>query len=112
MVAEGEILPDNFTVGSGCYQCSDTGYKGRVGIYEWLEMDDRTLGALRRADPDAFAEAAKMNAYYEPLDRCALEYARQGITTIDEVFRISATLDELGASLDDELEIDLDELDE
>jgi MSHA biogenesis protein MshE len=112
MVAEGETLPDSFSVGSGCYQCSNTGYKGRVGIYEWLEMDDRTLSALRRADPDAFAEAAKQNAYYEPLDRCALDYARKGITSIDEVFRISATLDEVGASLDDELDLDLDELGE
>lgn len=110
MVKEGEVLPDSFTVGDGCYQCSNTGYKGRVGVYEWLEMDERTLGALRRADADGFADAAKLNKYYEPLDRCALEYARQGITTIDEVFRISATLDELGASLDEEITLDLDDL--
>jgi MSHA biogenesis protein MshE len=100
-----KTLPDAFKQGSGCYQCSNTGYKGRIGIYEWLEMDDRTLSALRRGDSDAFAAAAKLNPYYEPLEMCALDYAKKGITTLDEVFRISATLGEMSDGLE---EIDLD----
>lgn len=97
-----------FSVGTGCYQCSNTGYKGRVGIYEWLEMDERCLSALRRADSDAFAEAAHQNAYYEPLEVCALNFAEQGITSLDEVFRVSATLGEAGDGFEDDLDLDLD----
>jgi MSHA biogenesis protein MshE len=108
MVDDNTEIPETFTTGSGCYQCSNTGYKGRIGIYEWLEMDQGTLSSLRRADADGFAAAAKLNPYYEPLERCALDFAKQGTTTIDEVFRISATLDDLGTSLDEEVELDLE----
>lgn len=99
-------IPDTFTYGAGCYQCSNTGYKGRIGIYEWLEMDDKSLSALRRADPDAFEKAAKANPFYRPLELCALDYAKQGITSLDEVFRVSATLEDAEPDLGDPLDLD------
>jgi len=112
MVDNESELPDHFTYGAGCYQCSNTGYKGRIGIYEWLEMDEQTLSALRRSDPDAFADAARRNPYFKPLELCALDYAKQGIISLDEVFRVSATLvdqdDSLGEELAD-LDLDLEE---
>jgi len=109
MVEDPSTLPETFTYGAGCYQCSNTGYKGRIGIYEWLEMDESTLGYLRRADPDGFALAAKKNPYYQPLELCALDYAKQGITSLDEVFRVSATLDDQQPDLESELDLDIDE---
>ncbi|UZE95783.1 GspE/PulE family protein [Alkalimarinus alittae] len=84
----------DYTKGSGCYQCSNTGYKGRMGGYEWLEMDEDMLDALRRSSPSEFTSAAKRSRYYQPLEQCALEYAKQGLTSLDEVFRISATLED------------------
>lgn len=99
-------IPDTFTYGAGCYQCSNTGYKGRIGIYEWLEMDDKSLSALRRADPDAFEKAARANPFYRPLELCALDYAKQGITSLDEVFRVSATLEDAEPDLGDPLDLD------
>lgn len=103
-----DVSTFKFSVGTGCYQCSNTGYKGRIGIYEWLEMDEGCLSALRRGDSDAFAAAALKNPYFEPLEMCALQYAQDGITSLDEVFRVSATLGEGGDVLDDELDLDLD----
>lgn len=94
MVHSGAHVPSEFTKGSGCYQCSNTGYKGRVGVYEWLEMDEGMLDALRRNSPSEFTAAAKKSRYYQPLEQCALEYAKQGLTSLDEVFRISATLED------------------
>ncbi|WP_250656579.1 GspE/PulE family protein [Alkalimarinus coralli] len=91
MVHSGAHVPSEFTRGAGCYQCSNTGYKGRIGVYEWLEMDEGMLDALRRNSPSEFTTAAKKSRYYQPLEECALEYAKQGITSLDEVFRISAT---------------------
>jgi len=102
-------MPESFTYGAGCYQCSNTGYRGRIGIYEWLEMDDRLLSALRRADPDEFANAAKKNTFYRPLELCALDYAKQGIISLDEVFRVSATLEDAEPDLEEALAEDLDE---
>ncbi len=108
MTDDSAAIPETFSYGAGCYQCSNTGYKGRVGIYEWLEMDENTLGALRRADPDGFASAAKQNKYFRPLELCALDYAKEGIISIDEVFRVSATLEDQELSLADELDLELD----
>lgn len=109
MVDDPSVLAETYTYGAGCYQCSNTGYKGRIGIYEWLEMDENTLSCLRRADPDGFALAARKSTYYRPLELCALDYAKQGITSLDEVFRVSATLEDQQAVLEDELDLDLDE---
>ncbi len=89
----GLHLPETYTKGTGCYQCGNSGYKGRIGVYEWLEMDEAMLDALRRADPSGFAAAARRSRYYVPLEICALEYAIEGKTSLDEVFRVSATLD-------------------
>lgn len=84
----------SFSYGKGCYQCGNTGYKGRTGIYELLEMNEALLDALRRGDQSAFTRAAKTAPLYQPLARAALDLALQGVTTIDEVFRVAAMLDE------------------
>jgi MSHA biogenesis protein MshE len=106
--SELEVLPEVYTYGAGCYQCSNTGYKGRIGIYEWLEMDDKTLSSLRRADTDGFAAAAKASAYYKPLELCALDFAIEGTTSLEEVFRVSATLEDAG-DFEDDFELDFEE---
>lgn len=81
-----------FVVGRGCYQCGNTGYRGRMGVYELLELDEPMLDALRRQDYSGFNKAARRSPHYEPLDRCALRYAAQGLTTLNEVARVSATI--------------------
>jgi MSHA biogenesis protein MshE len=81
-----------FKLGSGCHQCHNTGYAGRLGVYELLEMDEAMIAALRRNDPQAFAEAAQANPSYRPLAANALDYALAGVTSIDEVLKVCATL--------------------
>lgn len=110
MVGDESEIPEKFSNGPGCYQCGNSGYKGRVGVYEWLEMDDNILGALRRADPDEFEKAAKSNPHFRPLELCALDYAKEGITSLEEVFRISATLGEAQVGSMEGFELELDDL--
>ena len=79
-----------FHKGMGCQTCNNTGYKGRIGVYELLEMtNDKLITALRNSDTEAFAQAAKLNPDYKTLGQTALELAEQGVTTISEVLRIS-----------------------
>ncbi|MEE2763387.1 MAG: GspE/PulE family protein [Pseudomonadota bacterium] len=80
-----------FVHGRGCYQCSNTGYKGRVGVHELLEMNEAMLDALRRQDVAAFTKAARQSDLYRPLGHCAMDYALQGVTTLEEVARVAAT---------------------
>ena len=90
-----------FIQGRGCYQCSNTGYKGRVGVYEMLEMNEDMLDALRRKDVSDFTRAARKSELYRPLGQCAMDYALQGITSLQEVSRVAATA-ETGVSLEEE----------
>ncbi|MBI4262094.1 Flp pilus assembly complex ATPase component TadA [Candidatus Uhrbacteria bacterium] len=78
-----------FFHGKGCKQCNNEGYKGRVGIYEVLEMTP-ALSALilERAPRDAFVKAAHEQKMLTLLDD-GLAKAKQGITTIEEVLRVT-----------------------
>jgi type IV pilus assembly protein PilB len=76
----------------GCTRCSGTGYRGRVGLYEVLKVSEgiRSL-ALRRATPGEiamFASAEGMTTLRED----GLEKVRLGITSVDEVIRVTGTV--------------------
>lgn len=85
-----------FSHGRGCSHCNHTGYRGRIGIFELLEIDNQMADSLRMADPIAFARAARAQPGFKPLTHCALEYAGEGITSINEVLRVSEQLAEEG----------------
>lgn len=72
----------------GCQRCQFTGYRGRVGVFELLELDESMVSALRLDDTDAFAKAAKHSQYFKPLAIAALDYAKQGMTSLEEVFKL------------------------
>lgn len=92
----GTLAGRGFKRGAGCHQCHNSGYQGRIGVYELLEMDEPMIAALRRSDPQGFAEAAQRNPHYRPLAACALDYALAGVTSVEEVLKVCATLtDEL-----------------
>jgi len=81
----------SFKQGHGCQQCNFTGYSGRVGIYELLDLQAETLNALRCNDAIGFATAALQTPGFIRLSTCAAEYAEQGITTVNEVLRVTGS---------------------
>ncbi len=85
----------NFMHGSGCTSCNNTGYQGRVGIFELLEVNDEMADALRANDSGKFANATRTSEHYQPLVVSALEKAAQGITSLSEVFRVTEQPDDL-----------------
>ncbi|WP_339674155.1 GspE/PulE family protein [Dasania marina] len=85
-----------FSTGRGCSHCNHTGYRGRIGIFELLEIDNEMADALRVSDPIAFASAARKQPGFKPLTLCALDFAVQGVTSIDEVLRVSEQIAEEG----------------
>lgn len=74
--------------GVGCAQCRDTGYRGRVGIYELLVMTDDVKDAVvrraSRAELRAIAEQAGMRV----LRADGWAKVEAGITTVEEVLRV------------------------
>lgn len=91
---DGTALDAEFQKGTGCHHCNNTGYSGRIGVYELLEMDENLLYALRKGDAAEFARAAAENPNFYSLSQCALDYAKAGVTSVQEVFKITATLDD------------------
>ncbi len=92
--------------GRGCQSCNNTGYDGRIGVFELLAMEAPMIEALRRNDHTGFARACAESPNYQPMSHVALEYARQGVTTLSEVFRVLGEADEIGYIDDKPLEAD------
>lgn len=89
-----EKLSDiNFYQGKGCQSCGNTGYKGRIGVFEMLELNEAMMEALRNDDPETFSMQAKRNPNFKPLSLSALDYAKQGITSIEEVLKLVEEVD-------------------
>lgn len=78
----------------GCHRCNNTGYRGRIGVFEILVLNGALSDALRRADTSDFVKIAKKTPGYQPLVVSALNFAARGITSLDEVLRVSEQIDE------------------
>jgi MSHA biogenesis protein MshE len=72
-----------------CKKCNDTGYTGRLGVYELLEMNGPLITTLRNEDIDGFATAANNSIHFETLTEQGIKMAMQGKTSLQEVIRIS-----------------------
>jgi MSHA biogenesis protein MshE len=83
--------------GTGCTYCNMTGYRGRIGIYELIELDASLADTVRRGDLTQFSNLAKAQAGFVPLSRRALGYAAAGMTSIEEVMRVTSGLEEWDA---------------
>jgi len=92
MLAELQLTPDDiigkkFFRGAGCDVCNGTGYKGRVGLFELMVFnDDLRDMVMRNASTDELREKARSYGMVSLRD-AGLEFAYQGLTTIDEVVR-------------------------
>ncbi len=84
-----------FKQGAGCPHCHNTGYRGRIGIFEMLELNHAMADALRMSDINAFTHAANAVPNFVTLSEAALGYAIEGKTTLEEVMSISAQIDEI-----------------
>lgn len=92
----GEAIPASATLkkGAGCTYCNRTGYRGRIGVYELLEMNAELAAAIRNTDGSGFARQMQDQVGYRPLVLVALDKALQGVTTLDEVRKLAGALEE------------------
>ncbi|MBI2313133.1 MAG: Flp pilus assembly complex ATPase component TadA [Betaproteobacteria bacterium] len=80
--------------GRGCSHCSLTGYQGRTGVYEMLEMTPPLAEAAAREDPAQFIHAAHEQMRGRTLRDHALDLIRRGKTTVAEVMSITSQLED------------------
>jgi MSHA biogenesis protein MshE len=85
----------HFLAGAGCTYCNLTGYRGRVAVYELLEIDRPLADAVRRGDLTGFARAARSRESYVPLAQSAIDLALAGTTSLAEAMAAGSGLEEL-----------------
>ncbi len=78
-----------FFHGKGCSHCNGTGFRGRTGVYELLEMTRAVTEAANHPDPSHFLKVAHAEMGGETLRRHGVSLAVQGRSTIAEAMRIS-----------------------
>lgn len=93
MVNDQQLAGMQLKHGQGCTYCNGTGYRGRIGVYELLEMDQHLSDALRRGAISEFTQLALKSSGFRSFVHCALDYAGRGITTVDEVMRIAGDIE-------------------
>lgn len=82
-----DISSLRFYRGNGCAQCNNTGYKGRVGIYEVLENTEAISDLIfKKANEDDIKDKAQEQGMITLIEDAFIK-ARNGITTIEEVMR-------------------------
>ncbi|MCC6349062.1 MAG: Flp pilus assembly complex ATPase component TadA [Candidatus Eisenbacteria bacterium] len=74
--------------GAGCPHCRETGYSGRTGIVEILEVDDSVRSLIMRGAPDADIRKGAIEAGMRPIGEDGLGKILSGRTTLEEVSRV------------------------
>jgi general secretion pathway protein E/type IV pilus assembly protein PilB len=92
LVVEGQVLVRGGTrlVGAkGCVQCRGTGYRGRTGIFEVIEINDELRDLIKTKGTSHMFREALRRRKVPSIRQVGVEKACAGITTIDEVLRVT-----------------------
>ena len=90
MMERAELPAETLFHGEGCSRCNNSGYSGRIGVYELFVPSDEIRQAISNAATlqklRGMAKSLKMDALMVD----GLTKAKAGITTVEEVFRVCA----------------------
>jgi type IV pilus assembly protein PilB len=75
--------------GRGCRNCSDTGFRGRVAIYEVMELREELKEFVLNGASSLELKREAIRLGMKTLRQCALSKLADGVTTLGEVFRVS-----------------------
>jgi MSHA biogenesis protein MshE len=81
-------VESRFVKGRGCQNCNLTGYRGRIGVFEMLELEQDMMDMLRANDAVGFTQVARQSPSYKPLLASAMELALQGVVSLSEVMTL------------------------
>jgi type IV pilus assembly protein PilB len=73
---------------AGCNICDNSGYKGRIGIYEILLLDEQIRSAMRNGVRDEEIRNLARSGGMRLMQEDALDKVKQGMTTLEEVLRV------------------------
>jgi type IV pilus assembly protein PilB len=91
-MGQGRIEIDTLYHGVGCGKCRNTGYAGRLGIFELFVPDDETLDAVSRGASLQELRRVAGASGYTTLRQDGLEKVKAGLTTVDELIKAAAMM--------------------
>ena len=91
-LAELDLTPDDvvgrtFYRGRGCAACNNTGFKGRIGLFELMMINDSLRDMVNRGSSTEQLRDLALQGGMRPLRAAGLEKIYSGVTTIEEVIR-------------------------
>ena len=89
-----EVDAHIYRKGYGCTHCNKSGYTGRQGIYEYLEMTNALVEAANQGDPRVFMRLGREQMAGNTLRRDAVRLVLEGRSTIEEAMHINNQLEE------------------
>jgi general secretion pathway protein E/type IV pilus assembly protein PilB len=81
------VAGSNFAKGKGCSNCSNTGYRGRFGIFEIFVIDDEARKLIYEKVPSSVLRVRAREMGMRTLREDGIRKAQAGLTTADEVIR-------------------------
>ena len=88
-----DIGGKNFCYGKGCQRCNNTGYRGRMAIYEILPFTDAIKKMTVERRPSTAIKRKACELGMRTLRESGWKLVRQGRTTLEEVARVTAEAD-------------------
>ncbi|MDH4163668.1 MAG: ATPase, T2SS/T4P/T4SS family [Nitrospirota bacterium] len=85
--------PPLFYRGKGCVACKGTGYRGRLGIFELILLNEAVRSRIMAKAPVAEIRATAFQGGCRPLRQEGLLKAAEGLTTVEEVLRVTQEAD-------------------
>ena len=85
-IPKGEV---RFYRGKGCKSCGNTGYRGRMGIFEMLVLNDKIRDMIMTKTPSTLIRRASQEAGMKTLREDGIEKVLAGTTSVDEVIRVT-----------------------
>ena len=77
--------------GKGCERCNQTGYKGRIALYEVMTVGDEIKELILEGASAVELKRAAKNTGMKTLREAGVHKLREGVTTVDELMRVTAT---------------------
>ena len=89
-LSEEEIAKATLFRGRGCRTCSETGYKGRIAVYEVMELTEELKEFVLNGASSMELKREAIRGGMMTLRRSALNKLVEGTTTLSEVLRVSS----------------------
>ena len=84
-----EIASAKMMRGNGCKTCGNTGFKGRIAVYELMLMDSELREAVIQSFSQDELKRVAIRLGMQTLRRSALKKFAEGLTTLQEVLRVT-----------------------